>query len=819
MWSRGDRGCLGAPVTGNRQSEWEEETRGEKTMPGAAENRLELPKILAQLKEYCSSRLGEDLVDRMRFMINPAAVNAALEETSEAVAAFRIYADIPLAGLRDIRNALSRVSRGGILETGDLAAVSDTLRCARKLKGFLQRLEDDLFPHLKGLGRGITPHPELEEMINRTIGPDGEISDTASLELAKIRRQAGDLQAAIREKLNSIIRSAETKKYLQENLVTIRGNRYVIPVKSESRSKIPGLIHDQSASGATVYIEPYSVLELNNELSRKRAEEKAEIQRILALVSEAVAAYGNDILDTLQILGRVDFIAAKGKLSIEMKGSAPKLTTDGSLYISQGRHPLIPKEEVVPISVPLGKEFNIIVITGPNTGGKTVALKTIGLLSLMTQYGLHIPAEPETEMTVFENIFVDIGDEQSIEQSLSTFSSHMSNIVEFLSKVNEKTLALFDELGAGTDPTEGSALAMAILNFLLARGCRCVATTHYSELKSFAYSTPGIENASVEFDVTTLKPTYNLLVGVPGKSNAFEIASRLGLDADIIQEAKGFLTGEVMQVSDLIQSLEENRHAVSVEREQVRQLRQSLEAKERAVEEMLAEAERKRKEAASKANREARETLRRAQKEAKLILEELKTNLDAEEEKARLRLAQAAQEKLRSSENKLRDEAQRFQPSYPGQAPDTLSVGDEVMIAKLQQTGIVAGPVGDHGEVQVQVGQIRITANISDLRVVEKAEKSKATDSVKVATMSRKVDISPIKDLRGLTVDEAIFEVDKYLDEAVLAGLHEVSLIHGKGTGALRRGLNEYLKTHPQVVGFRLGGEGEGGSGVTVVSL
>lgn len=787
-------------------------------MPGAAENRLELPKILAQLKEYCSSRLGEDLVDRMRLMTDPVAVNSALEETSEAVAAFRIYGDIPLAGLRDIRNALSRVSRGGVLETGDLAAVSDTLRCARKLKGFLQRLEEDLFPYLKGLGRGITPHPEVEERINRTIGPDGEVSDTASPELAKIRRQAGDLQVAIREKLNSIIRSAETQKHLQENLVTIRGNRYVIPVKSESRSKIPGLIHDQSASGATVYIEPYSVLELNNELSRKRAEEKAEIQRILALVSEAVAAYGDDMLDTLRILGRVDFVAAKGRLSNEMKGSAPTLTTDGSLYISQGRHPLIPKEEVVPISVPLGKKFNIMVITGPNTGGKTVALKTIGLLSLMTQYGLHIPAEPETEMAVFENIFVDIGDEQSIEQSLSTFSSHMSNIVEFLPNVNEKTLALFDELGAGTDPTEGSALAMAILNFLLARGCRCVATTHYSELKSFAYSTPGIENASVEFDVTTLQPTFKLLVGVPGKSNAFEIASRLGMDADIIREARGFLKGDAMQVSDLIQSLEENRHAASVEKEQARQLRQSLEAKERAMEEMLAEAERKRKEATSKANREARETLRRAQKEAKQILEQLKTNLDEEAERAQLRAAQAAQEKLKTVEKELVGE-ETLITSLPGRAPASLEVGDEVMIGLLNQRGVVAGPVESNGEVPIQVGQIRITAKIGDLRLIQKAGKKKETPSPQVAMVSRKTNISPSKDLRGRTLDEAILEVDKYLDEAVLAGLHEVSLIHGKGTGALRRGLNEYLKTHPQVVSFRLGGEGEGGSGVTVVSL
>lgn len=788
-------------------------------MPSAAEHRLEFPKILEKLKQYCSSRLGEDLVGKMTFMTNPAAINARLEETSEAVSALRIYSDIPLGGLRDIRVALARVSRGGVLEVDELTAVADTLRCARHLKAFLEKLEPEFFPYLSGLGRGIVTHPQLEERINRSIGPDGEISDSASPELARIRRQAAVLQGAVREKLNSIIRSSELQKYLQENLITIRGNRYVIPVKAESRSKIPGLIHDQSASGATVYIEPYSVLEINNDLSRKRAEEKAEIQRILTLLSEAVAGAGDEIAATLNILAYVDFVAAKGKLSSDMNGCAPKLNTDGCLFISEGRHPLIPREEVVPISVPLGRNFNIIVITGPNTGGKTVALKTIGLLSLMTQYGLHIPAHPETEMTVFEQIFVDIGDEQSIEQSLSTFSSHLSNIVEFLPKVNEKTLALFDELGAGTDPTEGSALAMSILDYLLERDCRCVATTHYSELKTYAYASPGIENASVEFDVKTLCPTYRLLVGIPGKSNAFEIASRLGLDPLIIQRARDFLTREDMQVSDLIQSLEENQRAARQEREQAQELRIRLEARERELEEMLAEAERKRKDAVARANREARDVLRRAQKEAKQLLEQLKTDLDAEAEKAQLRAAQRAQQGLKNAENELEEEADLLQPSYPGKAPKKLSEGDEVMISRLQQTGVVVSPVGEHGEVQVQVGQIRITVNISDLRLVKDREKSKPAEPLKGGVISRKANISPSRDLRGLTLDEAVLEVDKYLDEAVLAGLHEVSLIHGKGTGALRRGLNEFLKTHPQVVGFRLGGQGEGGSGVTVVSL
>lgn len=790
-------------------------------MLGQAESRLELHKILESLKQYCSSKLGEDLVDEMKFMDQPEQIKFRLEETSEAVTALRIYSDIPLGGLRDIRGPLKRVNRGGVLEPEDLLAVTDTLRCGRRLKSFLQKLEQESFPHLSGLGMGIVTHWDLEEEINRSIGQEGEVRDNASSALAKIRRQISDLQSAVKEKLNSMIHSSDLQKFLQENLITIRGNRYVIPVKAESRSKIPGLIHDQSASGATVYIEPYSVLEINNELNRKKAEEKAEIQRILSVLSEAVGACSDEIMETLEILARMDFIAAKGKLSNEMDGCAPALSTEGSLYIQEGRHPLIPKEEVVPISVSLGDEFNIIVITGPNTGGKTVALKTIGLLSLMTQYGLHIPAGIGTKMAVFEHIFVDIGDEQSIEQSLSTFSSHMSNIVEFLPQVNDRSLALFDELGAGTDPTEGSALAMAILDYLLERECRCVATTHYSELKTYAYFTPKVENASVEFDVATLMPTYRLLLGVPGKSNAFEIASRLGIEESIISKARSFLTSEDMQVADLIQSLEENKHLACLERQKAQQLRIEIEKEKRELNNIRREIEQKQKEAVAKSNKEAREVIRRAKREVKQLLEELRTDLEAEAEKAQLRVAQSAQEKLKDAEEDLEKETRLLKPSYPGKPPETLSPGDEVLITQLNQIGVVVGNVEDQGEVQVQVGHIRITVKKVDLRLVEgdRNNKRRVETPLKGAVISRKANISPSKDLRGLTLDEAVSVVDKYLDEAVLAGLHEVTLIHGKGTGALRRGLNEYLKTHPHVIGFRLGGEGEGGSGVTVVSV
>jgi len=784
--------------------------------------KLELLKIFEMLRKNCTSAVGRDMVREVRFSSDPSQIRRWQEETSEAAEILRLYPDIPIGGARDIREALKRANIGGTLEPADFLAISDTMRCARRLKNFFSNIEES-FPHLKNYAGGIRPQLELEKKINKTITDEGEIFDSASPELLRIRRQISNLQTGIKDKLNNIIRSPELRKYLQEALITIREDRFVVPVKAENRSKIAGLIHDQSSSGATVFVEPYQVVQLNNELRRKKAEEKNEINRILRELSAEVSIRGADIEQTLYLLAKIDLVLAKGRLSLDMGGVPPKLNEEGYIYICRGRHPLIPKDEVVPVTVYLGKDFNILVITGPNTGGKTVTLKTIGLLTAMAQCGLHIPAEPGSEIAVFEQIFVDIGDEQSIEQSLSTFSSHMSNIIGILPRVDEKTLVLLDELGAGTDPTEGSALAMAILEYLLQKQCRCVATTHYSELKTYAYVTPEIENASVEFDPKTLRPTFRLLIGVPGKSNAIDIASRLGLNGRIVQRAREFLTTEEVQVSDLIQGLEENKRISYLERKKAEQLRHETQEAKAKIEQKLADLEKREKDILSRANREARKIVRQAQKQAKELLENLKTKLSEEAEKAQLRAEQEVQEKLRQLEKSLAEDASILEKPLPGEIPHSLRPGEKVYILKLNQAGTVLSEPNPQGEVQVQVGPMKINVKVSDLRINSASDGSKKAADEKVTKASILVpksgEISSQIDLRGLTLEEAVRQVDKYLDDACLVGLKEVTLIHGKGTGALRKGLREFLKEHPQVADFRLGGQGEGGLGVTVVKL
>ncbi|NLK01286.1 MAG: endonuclease MutS2, partial [Clostridia bacterium] len=537
--------------------------------------KLGLPKVIWMIKERCGSSVGEDMVDEMRFSSDLFQISKWQEETNEAVEALRLYPDIPIGGIRDIRRALKRAERGGVLDPTDFLDIADTLRCARRLRGFIFEMEAEI-PHIKSLAEGIVINEDLENRIKKTVDQEGEIHDDASPKLAQIRRKIKSLRERVQDRLSGIIQSVELQKHLQDALITIRGDRYVVPVKAESRSRIPGLIHDQSASGATIFVEPYKIVELNNELRQAKSDEKNEIDRILSELTERVAHDEKDLGQTLFLLARIDFILAKGKLSHDMDGASPRLNRSGYINIRQGRHPLIDKDEVVPIDVYLGKDFKILIITGPNTGGKTVTLKTVGLLTLMAQLGLHIPALHNSEIAIFDHIFVDIGDEQSIEQSLSTFSSHLNNIIDILPRVNEQTLILLDELGAGTDPAEGSVLAMAILEHLTEKGCLCVATTHYSELKSFAYTMTGIENASVEFDAETLRPTYRLLIGLPGKSNAIEIASRLGLNETIVRRSKELLSTEEIQVSDLIRGLEENRRISNLERQKAESLAQEV---------------------------------------------------------------------------------------------------------------------------------------------------------------------------------------------------------------------------------------------------
>jgi len=786
--------------------------------------KLELNKIIDRLRQNCVSGAGKEIAENLKFSSKKEQIIRWQKETTEAAEFLRLYPEVPLGGMKDIRDALKRANIGGILEPKDLLEISVFLRCARRLKSFISNIrERDRFPILVDYAARIKPQPDLEEIINNAVTQEGQISDTASQELAKIRRQINNLQQEVKDKLDEMIKSPEIRKLLQEAFVTVREGRYVIPVKAEYKSKIPGLIHDQSSSGATVFVEPYPVVQLNNEIRSKKAEERNEINRILAEISGEVRSKSADIEENINILAEIDFLFAKGKLSLDMNGISPKINDEGYLYIKGGRHPLIPKSEVVPVTVYLGKDFNILLITGPNTGGKTVTLKTVGLLTLMAQCGLHIPAEPESEIAVFEKIYADIGDEQSIEQSLSTFSSHMKNIIEILPKVDEKTLVLLDEVGAGTDPSEGSALAMAILEYLLKKKCRCVATTHYSELKAYAYVTEGIENASVEFDAETLKPTYKLLIGVPGKSNALDIAYRLGLDPDIVKRAREFLTKEEIQVSDLIQDLEEKRYSTHLARLQAERLKKEAEEIKRMLEEKAAELELKEREILSEAKREARRIIKEAQKQTKELLESLRTKLNEEAEKAQIRAEQETREKLSKLGKRLAAGNEVLDINFSDKELDFVKPGDRVYVLRLSQVGTVLSNEDSRGEILVQVGPMKISVKKSEIRKApaeeEKVEQSFHFNNGQRNIFGKKDNISPQLDLRGLILEEALQKLEKYLDDAYISGLKEVLIIHGKGTGALRKGIREYLKMHPQVLSFRPGNYREGGIGVTVVKL
>ncbi|MCG4585068.1 endonuclease MutS2, partial [Anaerosalibacter bizertensis] len=540
---------------------------------------LEYYKIIDKLKEKTESSLGRKLVEKLKPSTNIKDIEYMQRETSESIALLIKRGEPPLYGIKDISTEIKRAEMGGILSPGSLLKISDTLRVSRNLKNYIKKTREDKdsnYPILEKLIGFLEVFKSIENSINEAIISEEEISDNASSTLRNIRRQINAKNDSVRNRLNSIVNSSTHKKYLQDAIVTIRDGRYVVPIKQEYRSKFPGLVHDQSASGATLFIEPMAVVELNNELKELQIKEKKEIEKILLELTQIVAEEGERIVQNQKILEKVDFIFAKGKLALEMKASKPILNNNGYINIKNGRHPLLKVDKVVPINIYIGKDFNTLVITGPNTGGKTVTLKTTGLLTLMAQSGLHIPADYNSEIAVFDNVFSDIGDEQSIEQSLSTFSSHMTNIVNILENVDENSLVLFDELGAGTDPTEGAALAMSILDHLHGMNIRTIATTHYSELKIYALTKEGVKNASVEFNVETLSPTYKLSIGVPGKSNAFEISKRLGLSEDIIEHARNFISKENVEFEDVLQTIEEDRKRIAENKEETERLKDEI---------------------------------------------------------------------------------------------------------------------------------------------------------------------------------------------------------------------------------------------------
>jgi len=779
--------------------------------------RLEFDKVIGMLVDCAGSMLGKEIASRLTPSTDLETVNHRQEETKEAKEILRFYPDLPLGGIRDIRGVLRKVEIGGVLEPDELLEVADTVLASRRLKTFLTESKGT-FPILQDLAASLGSYREIEDQVARCIMGGGEVADHASDKLASLRTQIKTNQNRVKERLDHILRSPEYQKMLQETIITVRGDRYVVPVKHEYRSQFGGIVHDQSASGATLYIEPMAVVEINNELRRLLVAEKQEIVRILSHLTTLVKANLEEIKETTQLLGQLDFIFAKAFLSQRMDAVEPRLNQWGNLNIIKGRHPLI-KGEVVPVSIHLGKDFDILIITGPNTGGKTVTLKTVGLFTLMGQAGLQVPAEPGTELAVFSQVFSDIGDEQSIEQSLSTFSSHMTNIVGILEKADANSLVLMDELGSGTDPTEGAALAMAILEEFHNRGTKVIATTHYSELKTFAYKQDRMENASVEFNIETLRPTYRLLIGQPGRSNAFEISARLGLARDVVERAKNHLSQEAVEVAGLIENLEANQRAAQREKEEAARLRQEVARLKDEYQQLREDLENKKASILEKANEEAYRIIREARHEAEGVIKDLKDAIAAEAEKDKHLAMQEARARLKILHGKAARRAEGLARNAPGQVPREVKLGQEVFIPKLNQKGHVTALPGENGEIQVQVGIMKITVALEDLRIVAQETKVVEKTGAGRLMMSKSTNIGNEIDLRGMTVDEATLEVEKYLDDAYLAGLPQVCLIHGKGTGVLRTAIRELLRRHPHVKSSRTGGYGEGGTGVTVVEL
>ncbi len=783
---------------------------------------LEYDKIVKMLVEKAESQLGKNMAKNIKASSDIEEVEYMQRETQEALKLFIDKGTPPLYGIYDISHELKMAEIGGVLSPGSLLKISDSLRVSRNLKRYIKEVREQGkldYPIVQGLIEDLRTFKTIEEEINNAIVGEDEISDNASGALRSIRRQIMNKNDSIKDKLNSITNSNKYKKYLQDSIVTVRDGRYVVPIKQEYKSYFPGIVHDQSSSGATLFVEPMAVVELNNELRELEIKEKEEIEKILRKLSNLVAEEASSIKNNQKILQRLDFIFAKGKLALEMNGTKPNLNNKGYINIKQGRHPLLKVDKVVPIDIYIGKDFNTLVITGPNTGGKTVTLKTVGLLTLMGQSGLHIPADFDSEIGVFDQIFADIGDEQSIEQSLSTFSSHMTNIVNILEKVDENSLVLFDELGAGTDPTEGAALAMSILEHLLKKNIRTIATTHYSQLKIYALTTEGVRNASVEFDVDTLSPTYRLLIGVPGKSNAFEISKRLGLQDYIINYAKTLVSKESVEFEDVLQAIDRDRKIIEENRFEAEKLKYEVEK----LKEELSREKEKTKETKEKiilkAKEEARNILRAAKEESDNIIEELR-QISQDIEKERSKKIYQSQEKLRLKlnevENSISDDILNVKSNEP---PKNLKIGDTVEVLSLNQKGTVLELPDEDGNVVVQVGIMKVNVHISTLKRAESDELDKGKVSTKNIIRTKSANVKKEIDLRGKTLDEALLDLDKYIDDVYLAGIKEAYIIHGKGTGVLRSGINSYLKGHKHIKSSRMGKYNEGGDGVTVIEL
>ncbi|SHE83623.1 DNA mismatch repair protein MutS2 [Thermoanaerobacter uzonensis DSM 18761] len=776
---------------------------------------LEFDRIVEFIVGYCDSDLGKQKASDIVIKKDLEEIERELDLLNEAISFISSYGGISFA-FEDIRDDIKKAQIDSVLYNQELLKIKKFLNLVSKIKGYFKNLqENDRFVRLKEYDKKVLPIKDLEKRIENIIISEDEIADDASPMLKALRRQKLSINEKIRATLNSIISTRQ--KELQEPIITVRQGRYVVPVKQEYRSTFKGIVHDQSSSGATLFIEPMQVVDLNNELRQVELKEKQEIQRILFELSQEVKKYAQALFNDIEIVSELDFIFAKAKYSLKLKTVRPELNTMGYINLKKARHPLINQEVVVPIDIYIGDQFNTLVITGPNTGGKTVTLKTVGLLTLMAMAGLNIPAEERSQISIFEEVFVDIGDEQSIEQSLSTFSSHMTNIVSILQKVNKNCFVLLDELGAGTDPIEGAALAMSILDTLHKIGAKTIATTHYSELKQYALKTPGVENASVEFDVETLKPTYKLIIGLPGKSNAFEISKRLGLPQQIIENARKYISGEALKFEDIIADVESKRRELERANQEIAFLKKDVEI----LKEELEKEKKKLQSERDKILKEAKEKARKIIQEAKFAAEEtIKKIKEAEEStQNKDRIIQEVREELKKNLEELEEEVLKPKEAHHSRIPDNLKKGQTVYIVPLDQNGIVLSLPDKSGNVEVQAGILKMTVHISNLRVVEEKEEEDVKKGYSKFVHEKSQSISTFIDVRGKNLDDALLEVEKYIDDAYLAGLKEVTIIHGRGTGVLRTGISQFLRSNKHVKSFRLGKYGEGGDGVTIVEL
>lgn len=770
---------------------------------------LEWHKVRELVASRTSFSLSRERMNELLPKTNLDEIEQDLALTTEGVRLLWQHGDAPFGGANDIRAQVGRARLGGNLDAAQLLSIGDLLYCVSQLKKFLAEEEGPL----SEFARALVPMNSLRDDIERCIDHDGTVKDWASQDLGRIRSKMRTLANRIRERLENLVHSASMQKILQEPIITVRNGRYVVPVKSESRNKFQGIVHDQSGSGATLFMEPAFAVELNNDLNMAEQEEQAEIDRILRRLTALVAEASQELLDNLQIVTELDCIFAKARYSRAIDGIEPSMNAEGRINIKQGKHPLL-TGDVVPIDVWLGQDFHVLVITGPNTGGKTVTLKTVGLFSLMAQAGLHIPAAPGSTLAVFEGIYADIGDEQSIEQSLSTFSSHMTTIVGILEEVGENSLVLLDELGAGTDPTEGAALATSILEHLRSLGIHTIATTHYSDLKSYAYTHDGVENASVEFDLKTLRPTYRLAIGIPGKSNAFAISRRLGLSEEIIKVGQALLSSDHTQVEDIIGEMESNRREAERDKVIAERLRKEYEDLKAKYEKQLQTFEERREEILDEARQEAKVLLEETQSEVNRILGAVRRMGKDELEES----VKDYREQLGAKSKEL-TKVRKEKPKTQG--PRNLKPGEEVRIKSLRQTGYVLEAPSSGDDVQIQAGIMKITVKLSDLERIKSPEPTRTRKSAGTSRghLAKSTSINNEIDLRGKTGEEGVALVDKYLDDAFLSSLARVRIIHGKGTGALGDAIHQYLRTHPHVQNFSYAAPNEGGNGATVVDL